>query len=209
MTVEGAATAAQGVDSKHAVMVAGWCTYASQPRLAAKSVSPDGFYAGHLAATAAHVSPAARSSSRFFSTVVEVDTESSVQAFNAYTDGRLEAIILDPAANAFHCLNGRTLANDPAHYYVCIRRMSNQIQTDIFFASQPYKSEPKSASLLGNVSIMVNSYLTGLANTNKIKGGAVTGAQSTASGIRIDFRFFPLYPADSIEYGMHRLAVDV
>ena len=209
MTVEGAASAAQGVDSKHAVMVAGWCTYASQPRLAAKSVSPDGFYAGHLAATAQHVSPAARSSSRFFSTIVEVDTESSVQAFNAYTDGRLEAIILDPAANAFHCLNGRTLANDAAHYYVCIRRVSNQIQTDIFFASQPYKSEPKSSSLLGNVSALVNGYLSGKTNIGVIKGGSVSGAQSTATGIRIDFRFFPVYPADSIEYGMHRLAVDV
>jgi len=209
MTVAGAATAAQGVDSKHAVMVAGWCTYASQPRLASKSVSPDGFYAGHLAATAAHVSPAARSSSRFFSTIIDVDTESSVQAFNAYTDGRLEAIILDPAANAFHCLNGRTLANDPAHYYVCIRRMSNQIQTDIFFASQPYKSEPKTDSLLGNVSGMVNSYLSGLSNTGRIKGGSVSGSQATATGIRIDFRFFPIYPADSIEYGMHRLAVDI
>jgi len=209
MTVAGAATAAQGVDSKHAVMVAGWCTYASQPRLAAKSVSPDGFYAGHLAGTTQHVSPAARSSSRFFSTIIEVDTESSVQAFNAYTDGRLEAIILDPAANAFHCLNGRTLANDPAHYYVCIRRMSNQIQTDIFFASQPYKSEPKTDSLLGNVGGMVNAYLIGLANTGRIKGGGVSSSQATATGIRIDFRFFPVYPADSIEYGMHRLAVDI
>lgn len=206
-----APTAATGYDttSGSVVMVAGWCTYSGQPRLAELSVSPDGFYAGHVCATPEHVSPAARQQSPFFKTVVAVDTENDDTDFEAYTDGRLEAIILDPASLGFHCLNGRTLASDAAEYYVCIRRMANRIKTDIYFASQAEKSEPKSGSLLTNLSNMVQTYLNGLAAVGKIKSGTILSVKTTAKGVREDFQWYPIYPADQIDYGMHRLATDV
>ena len=192
-----------------AVMVAGWATYSGQPQLGELSVSPDGFYAGHLASTPIYVSPAARSSSPYFRSIVAVDTDRTDVAFDAYTTGRLEAIILDPATGGYHCLNGRTLASDSAHYYVSIRRMANQIKTDLWFATQPLKSEPKTDGLLSSISNMVNAYLTSKTNIGQIKAGAITSVMKTSNGICLDFQWYSVYPADQIDYGMHRNAADI
>jgi phage tail sheath gpL-like len=206
-----AATAATGYDTTtgSAVMVAGWATYTGQPRLPELGVSPDGFYVGALCATPEHVSPAARSSSPYFKTVGAVDTENDDVDFQAYTDGRLEALVLDPATNGYHRLNGRTLSSDAAEYYVCIRRMANRIKTDLYFASQAEKSEPKGGDLLQNIAAMAQTYLNGLAAVGKIKGGTIISAKTQGKGVRIDFQWYPVYPADEIDYGMHRLATDV
>lgn len=192
-----------------AVMVAGWATYVGQSALAELSVSPDAFYAGHLAATPAHVSPAARSSSPFLRSAVAVDTVNTETMLHAYTDARLEALIVDPTTGGFHCLNGRTLASNAAHYYVCIRRMANRIKTDIFFASQPLKSEPKNDNLMASVKGMITSYLDGLTNVGQIRGGGVRNVAKTTNGLRLDFDWLPVYPADQIDYGMYRQAIDV
>lgn len=211
LQVEAAKDAATGYDTAtgSAVMVAGWCTYAGQPRLEELSVSPDGFYAGHLAATPLHVSPSARSSSPYFKTVVAVDTESNETAFEEYTNGRLEAIVLDPSTGGYHCLNGRTLSSDSAMYYMCVRRKANQIKTDIYFASQTLKSEPKSGSLLDAIAGMVNGYLGEQALKGEINEGGLRSIRKTATGVRTDFDWYPVYPADEIDYGMYRQAMDV
>jgi phage tail sheath protein FI len=155
------------------------------------------------------VSPAARSSSPYFSSIIAVDTENTDVAFEAYTTGRLEAIVLDPATGGLHCLNGRTLSSSSAHYYVSVRRMANQIKTDIWFASQPLKSEPNNGTIIASLKNMVSSYLDNKAAIGHIKSATILSAVATGTTIRIDFQWYPIYPADQIDYGMHRLAVAV
>jgi phage tail sheath protein FI len=121
----------------------------------------------------------------------------------------LEAIVLDPASNSYHCLNGRTLSSDAAEYYMCIRRMANKIKTAVFFASQVLKSAPKTGGLITNISSMVQKLLDGLAAVSEIKSGNIISGKTTATGTRVDWQWYPVYPADSIDYGMHRLGTDV
>lgn len=210
ITSGNAADASTGYDSSDgsAIMVAGWCTYAGQPKLAEKSVSPDGFYAGHMAATKSYVSVAARSSSPYFQTVLATDVDSDDVTFEAITLAKMDAIVLDVATGGYHCLNGRTLASDGAQYYSCIRRKANEIKTDLFFAAQSLKSEPKRAALLSAIDAMVNIYLDGLAKVGEINGGKSTATVKTTTGVRNDFRWEPVYPADSIDFGMHRDAFE-
>lgn len=201
-------TAAYNTNTGSATMVAGWCTFALQPTLPELSVSPDGFYAGKLAKDPMHVSPSARSSAAYFTTVTDVDTpKNSTAEQDMLTDGRLEAIIQDPDGG-FHCLNGRTLASDSAHYYMCIRRMANKIKTLLFFASSPLKSEPKDDGLLGSQAGTAEVVLDQLKKAGEIHGGSIIRQYKTANGSRVDYEWLPKYPADEIEYGMYRDALD-
>lgn len=191
-----------------ATMVMGWCTFSKQPSLPELSVSPDGFYAGHLAATPMYVSPCARSSSPFFKSVVDVDTpKNNDTALDTITDNRLEAIILDPDTGGFHCLNGRTLSSDSAEYYMCVRRMANKIKTLLYVASQPFKSEPKDDGLSSGAMGTADTILKDLKAAGEITSYGVKSSVRTAKGIRTDFSWGPKYPADEIEYGMYRDSV--
>lgn len=192
-----------------AVMVLGWCTYAGRPELPEKSVSPDGFYAGHLAATNIEVSPAARSSSRAFVGVTDVDTIQTEPAWEAYTNGRCEAIVLEPASGAYHCLNGRTLATDPAHYYVCFRRVGNKLKSDIYKGGQPLKSEPKRETFIGDMGGFVQNYLTRQVAAGIISDGKLEQVVRTQGGARADYFYVPIPPADQLEFVQIREALPV
>lgn len=200
------------------VMVAGWCTYAGQTRLARFGASPDGFYAGHVAVTAVQVSPAARSSSPFFANVVEVDTETTSQAFNAYTVARMEAIINDPATGGFHCLNGRTLSSDGAWYWISVRRVYNQIKTDLFRMVQWVKSQPNTVATRNQLAQQLDTYMGILLSRGVIANTKPSQVDSTnnppdrvASGfLRAEVFFTPVFPADHIIIGIRRfLSADV
>lgn len=200
------------------VMVTGWFTYARQPRMSRFSVSPDCAYAGHLVATPAQASPAARSSSPFFQNILEVDTKTTGQAFNAYTKARLEAIVKDPATGGFHCLNGRTLASDTAWYWVSIRRVTNQIKSDVFNNIQWAKSQPNSTVLRNALGQQLDSLMqiyigNGVIAATKPSVVDLSNNPLTkiAQGyLRAEVYFAPYFPADHITVGVRRfLAADV
>jgi phage tail sheath protein FI len=200
------------------VMVAGWVTYAGQSTLARFGASPDGFYAGHLAVTGVQVSPAARSSSPFLTNVVEVDTVTTSQAFNEYTKARMEALILDPATGGFHCLNGRTLSSDGAWYWVSVRRVYNQIKTDLFRMVQWVKSQPNTSVLRNQFAQQLDTYMGLLLSRGIIANTKASQVDSTnnppdrvASGfLRAEVFFTPVFPADYVVIGIRRfLSADV
>lgn len=192
-----------------AVMVAGWCTYAGEPKLADLSVSPDCFYAGILARTPIQNSPAAKTTVGYFRTVGGVDTEATEPAQDLYTDARLEAIALDLVSGGYAPLNGRTLSSNQAHYYVSIRRVANKLKTLAFLTMQPLKSENKSDGLLSAGNSAISQIIRNAVDDREIRGGSVTNVFFTGGGMRLDFRWLPFYPADAIDLGMYRDAVDV
>jgi len=201
-----------------AVMVAGWATYAGQPRLSRFGGSPDGLYAGHLVATPIQVSPAARSSSPFIQNIVEVDTVMTGQAFNNYTKARMEALVLDIATGGFHCLNGRTLSSDGAWYWVSVRRVYNQIKSDLFRAIQWVKSQPNTTAMRNQLKQQLDTYMGLLLARGVIAATKPSLVDSTnnppdrvASGyLRAEVYFVPVFPADHVIIGVRRfLAADV
>lgn len=210
-------TQALNSNSGSAVLVAGWGTYAGQPRFGRFKASPDAAYAGHLAVTPSQVSPAARSSSPFIRGFTEVDTITSEQAFNEYTKARMEAIIVDPATGGFHCLNGRTLSSDGAWYWVSVRRVFNQIKSDLFRMIQWVKSQPNTTVLRNQLASQLDTYMDYLLNRGIIANTQRSVVNSSnnpparvASGyLRAEVYFVPIFPADHVVIGVHRyLAAD-
>lgn len=208
-----AAQETNGFDSAYAVMVGGWSTYTGRSDLEALSVPPDGFYAGHLAVTPVQASPAARTTSPSFRGIKAVDTVVGAQAFNEYTKARLEMIIADQATQVFHCLNGRSLAIDSAWQWISMRRIYNYIRSNAFKNLQFAKSEPNNEELRRSVANTVDQLLFNMRNKRQIDSYQPTKVDSennppnmVAQGfMRVDMFFTPLYPADFITVGLHRV----
>ncbi len=200
-------------NSKHAVMVAGWGTLSTQPRLRRYGCSPDAVMAGHLVSTPFQVSAAARTSSPFIQGILEVDTPKGIAAFNEITKARLDALILDTATGGIHCLNGRTTSSDSAWYWSCFRRVYNKIRMDLYFGYQFIKSEPSDLRLDTVVQDTGNSYLStqlelGLVNGYNpvISNDSNNKPETRAAGIRfIDFGIEMKYPSDFIGIRISRV----
>jgi phage tail sheath protein FI len=199
-------------NSKHAVMVAGWGTYAKQQKLRRYGVSPDVIYVGHMVATPVQVSAAARTSSPFVQAILEVDTPIGTAAQNELTKYRLEALILDPTTGGIHCLNGRSTSTDPAWYWSCIRRVYNKIRMDIFFNMQFIKSEPNDKRLDAVVQNSINAYLDVLLQSRVINGynPTISNDQNNPAALRgtglryVDFGIEPLFPGDFVQFRIAR-----
>jgi len=203
------------LDSPYAVMVGGWSTYSKRSDLAPLSTPPDGFYAGHIAAMQRfEASPAARTSAAPFTGISAVDIPvTGSQAYNAYTKARLEMIIPDQVSGNFHCLNGRSLSSDPAWNWIALRRVYNFIRGTTFQALQFAKSEPNNSQLRSTVAGTVDQIMYMLKLQGRIDGFQQTKVDSEnntpnmiAQGmLRVDMFFTPVYPADFITVGLHRV----
>lgn len=199
-------------NSKHAVMVMGWGTYAKQQKLRRYGVSPDAMYAGHMVATPIQVSASAQTSSPFIQSILEVDTPVGISAQNEITKYKLDAVVLQ-MTGGLHMLNGRTTSSDPAWYWSCIRRVYNKIRTDIFFNMQFIKSEPSDSRLDAVVQDSINAYLDNLLQARVIAGYNPTISNSLnnppavrAQGLRyVDFGIEPLFPTDFVQFRIARV----
>jgi hypothetical protein len=213
-----AGTLTQYMDSKHAVMVGGHVTYNGRDDLMPLSVPPDGFYAGHLAVTPIHVSPAGRTSSPAFKNITAVDIPSpGTLAYNEYTKARIEMIIPDQISSSFHCLNGRSLSKDPAWAWISLRRTYNYIRSNAFSILQFAKSEPNSAQLRSRVSSSISNFMYLMRAAGQIESVVKiqaddennTPKQVAAGILRVDIYFVPVYPADFIKVGIHRRVIPI
>lgn len=208
----------KNLDSKHAVMVAGYATYTGRADLMPLSVPPDGFYAGHLAVTPFHVSPAARTSSPSFRNISAVDIPSvGSLAYNEYSRARIEVIIPDQVTGSFHCLNGLSLSKDVAWKWISLRRTYNYIRSNSFSALQFAKSEPNSPELRKRILASLSNFMYIMESSRQIDSlqqikidEENNPASQVALGIlRVDIFFTPIYPADFIKVGLHRSVIPV
>jgi hypothetical protein len=200
-------------DSQRTVMVVGWGSSARQTKARRFSVDPAALYAGHCVVTPAHISTAARTSSPTIKGITELDTPATVSAWNDITRYRCEALIADPVSGAFHCLNGRTTASDPAWYWNCVRRIYDTIRTDIFFNFQFTKSEPSNAALDATIQQGIDAYLGNRVANRQLAGYDPTVSNDSnnppavrASGQRyVDIFIEPLYPNDKTQFNINRV----
>lgn len=203
-----------GFESKRAVMVAGWSTYAGQPNAPRFGLSPDAVYAGKLAASPFYVSPAARRSGGRVFNLTEVDTRllSGSESLQVFTDARLEILAVDPALQALVFVNGRTLSSDTAWEEVSIRRTYDYIRQDVNRLLQQYKSEPHTELLRRQVASAINAYMQERMRSGEIANfrstqidSANNSPESYINGeMNITLAFLPLYAAHYINIAMVR-----
>ncbi len=206
------------INSKRAIKVVGWASYAGQPKAARFSVSADAIYAGKRAATPYFISTHARGAAGPARNVYEVDTvnNSSSQALQLYTDARLEVLQVDPASQSFYFTSGRTTSNDPSWVKEYYRGTYDVIRQDLYDLLSFYIGAPHTLRLRAQIKVSVESYLRGLQSAGEIAnykdvfvdsvnnppGLYVTGTLNVA------FSFQPIEAADYIVISINRNTED-
>lgn len=202
LSPEAAPSATLGYDSKRAVMVAGWSTYAGQPNAPRFGLSPDCIEAGKLSALPYWVSPAARSTSGPVSGISEVDTRiySTNSQLNRFLSARLEVIALDPALGTFYVMSGTTLSSDPRWDRINKRRSYDVVRMDLFGSLQAYKSEPLTPLLLRQIAASIDSYMNVKVRNGHIQNYTQCVVTSPQPGyVEVQLSFQPIGAADYID----------
>lgn len=196
-----------GFDSKRAVMVTGWSTYANFAGSTRFALAPDALYAGKLAVIPFEAGPNARTTAGPVQGIFEVDTRfNSKASLQIYTDARLEILALDQTQAGFYFINGRTLSSGTAFEKVSIRRVYDLIRQDLFVNLQQYKSETNTRLLREQIAASINAYMSSLTRAGTIANYLPTIIDSSnnttedfiAGRLNVQIQFLPLYAADYI-----------
>ena len=209
LTPEAARVESIGYDSKRAVLIAGWSTYAGNLNTQRYGLSPDAPYAGKLASIPIYVGPHARSTSGPVFGLAEVDTQpytSKVQ-LEMYHDARMEVIMLDPISLSFNFLNGRTTSLLSAWEKVSFTRVVDMIRMDLARSLNQYKSEPNTPRLRQRIASSIDAYMGTLFRNGVIAlstNATVNASPTSPYGIEIAFSVVPVYSADYIDVYISR-----
>jgi hypothetical protein len=207
-----ASSIVSGVSSDRVVVVAGYATMSGALYLGVNSTQPIGYYAGVLASIPPYVSPASVSSGQAVTGVISVDTLTKPAYLDALTRAYLEVLYYDPSLGVFKFLNGLTTSTNQQLRYVSIRRITDQIITDLYSNLIWVRSSPNTTSLQSKVASACDAYFASLVRNGSIASYSPTicdasnnTIQSVSSGqLNITLSFTPLYPADYIQVNLIR-----
>lgn len=207
-----------GLDSKRAVKVVGWSTYAGQINATKFSQSPDAIYAGKMAFIPFYASPHARRTAGSVKGLSEVDTvtTSSTQALQLFTDAKLEVLQVDPSNQTFVFTNGSSLSSDETWRRISVRRTYDVIRQDLYEVLTSYLGEPHTNKLRVQVESSVTSYLKELLRLGQIANYKNVTANDSNNGpelyqegiLNVSFDFLPLFPVDYIRVNITRSTED-
>lgn len=203
-----------GLESKRAVMVVGWKTYANQPNAGRFTLSPDSSYAGKLAAIPFYASPHSRRTAGTVFNITEVDTAnySNSASLQLYTDAKLEVLHIDPSSQGFLYTTGRTLSSDAAWDKVYIRRTYDVIRQDLYDLLGQYIGEPHTNLVRRQIASAINAYMGELLRNGQIanyKNVTVDSSNNppesyTNGELNVTLEFLPLYAVDYINISLIR-----
>jgi hypothetical protein len=201
-----------GISSKRVVTVAGYSTMVGARYLGVNSIPPTGIYCGILSNIPPHISPAAVSVGQAASGVLSVDSKSDPNYLDALTRGGLEVLYFDGGMRLYKFLNGITTSSDPNEKYVSIRRMTDQIITDLARNLMWVRSSPNTRSLRSRVATACDAYLRSLQREESIYAWSPTICDESINSIsdissgklNIRITFTPVYPADFIKVNVIR-----
>lgn len=198
--------------SERVVVVSGYVTMAGYRHLGVNRVPSNGYYCGLLAMTQPHYSPAAVSVTPPLVGILSCDTKNSPELLDAITRNGIEALYYDPGLRQFKFLNGVTSSLDPKLRFICVRRMADQMITDLSAALQWVRSMPHTAELRRLVASGVDAYLRQLLRDQRIFGFRPTICDESnntpldmSRGImNISICYTPVFPADFIRVDLVR-----
>lgn len=211
--IAGLRTGSKIPDSDRCVMVVGWGTSARVAKFKRFGIDGAALYAGLLVRVRHHISPAAKSSAPAVQGITEIDTPVGVAAQNEITRNRLDAIVV-ARSGAFRILNGRTTSTDPAWYWVCYRRMTDKIRTDIFVNMEYIASEPMNPTQDTDIERAIDGYLQGLVDNNELNGydPTVSDDSNNAEASRdageryVDIGIEYVPPNDKTQFNLNRVS---
>lgn len=200
-------------DSQRCVMVVGWATSARVKKFKRFGIDGAALYAGVLVRVPHYISPAAKSSVRAIQGITEIDTPVGVPAQNEITRNRMDALVVN-RAGAFRILNGRTTSSDPAWYWVCYRRVTDKIRTDIFVNFEGIASEPMNPSQDTDIERGIDGYLQGLVDNRELNGfdPTVSDDSNNAEATRdageryVDIGIEYVPPNDKTQFNLNRVS---
>jgi Phage tail sheath C-terminal domain len=197
-----------GLESRRAVKVVGWTTYAGQPNTSRYALSADALYAGKLASIPFYAGPNARRTAGTVFNVTEVDTKNNAnsEALQLYTDAKLEILTIDGSSQAFVFTNGRTLSSDTSWDKIYIRRTYDFIRQDLYDLLTQYLGEPHTSLIRRQIASAINGYMGELSRNSQIANyrNAVLDSSNNSpenyinGQLNINVEFLPLYSIDYI-----------
>lgn len=207
ITTGRSSTVTSGISSNKVVVVAGHSTLSGARDLGVNTVPAAGFYAGLVANTAPHISPAAVSGGKTVLGVVTTDTKNTPEYLEALTQARIEVLFYDPASRQFKFLNGRTTSSSGDLRWVSVERMSSQIIMDLHRNLQWAISQPNTSALRSRIATACDAYLLQLRREDRILAFQPTvcdesnnTTRSVSTGrLNIRLTWTPVFPADYIE----------
>ncbi|TEB09305.1 phage tail sheath C-terminal domain-containing protein [Pelotomaculum propionicicum] len=193
------------MDSMRGVLAYPWVELSD---LAGVMIPPDGVYAGRLATLGGHESPSNKQIAGINSTeryLAEADIK-------ALTQARISPIALD-GNRGFRIRNGVTLSSDSAWSQTNIRRIFDELEMEIYEATQWAKSENNTPKLRKAIADQIDNYLVVKKQQEKIYDFKPTICDETnntpetiqARILNSRIRIRPNYAADYIDHRIQRL----
>lgn len=193
------------MDSMRGILTYPWVELSD---LAGELIAPDGVYAGRLASIGANESPSNK----------QINGINSTERFLAGADlktltlGRISPISLD-GNRGFRIRNGLTLSSDPAWSQTNIRRFFDELEMEIYDATQWAKSENNTPKLRQAIADQIDNILVVKKQQGKCYDFKPTICDDTnntpetiqARILNTLIRVRPNYAADYIDHYIQRL----
>jgi len=191
------------------VILAGHVTMAGEPR-SNINISAVGAYAGYLAINPPHYSPASIVSSRGVVGILGTDVPTEPAYLDRITRARVDALVFDRGLGVYKFLNGISTSVDPNKRYVSVRRLLDQIISDLTYNLSWVKSKPNDADLQKRVETSCDAYLESLMRKGALYRFAPTVcnrsnntvAEMSQGILNIRITITPVYPADFIRVSL-------
>lgn len=203
-----AVTDAGAMDNMRGILAYPWVELSD---LAGVMVAPDGVYAGRLSQIGAEESP----SNKQIIGINQTERYLAEADVKALTLARISPIGLD-GTRGFRIRNGVTLSSDSAWAQVNIRRTFDQLEMEIYDATQWAKSENNTPKLRSAMAAQIDNYLVVKKQQGKIYDFKPTVCDDTnntpesvqARILNTLIRVRPNYAADYIDHHIQRLVGD-
>jgi phage tail sheath protein FI len=169
-------------------------------------VGSSGKAAGLMAVRPPRISVASTYGNFLIQNVSSVDTKSTPEYYKIVSQGHADMLYYDAGIRAYKFLNGITTSYDPNRRYDSVRRLMDQLISDLYQSLQWVRSEPNTRELQRRVSASVDARLQqGLRNGDLIRvAPTVCGPENNseadmiAGRLNIAIRLTPVVPADFI-----------
>ena len=200
-----AVTDAGAMDGERGILAYPWVELSD---LAGVFIAPDGVYAGRLACIGAHESP----SNKVINGINSTERFLADAEIKSLTLARVSPISLD-GNRGFRIRNGLTLSSDPAWAQTNIRRLFDELEMEIYDATQWAKSENNTPKLRQAVGDQIDNLLVVKKQQGKIYDFKPTICDDTnntpetiqARILNTRIRVRPNYAADYIDHRIQRL----
>lgn len=198
---------ASRLNSEQVILLRGHQTMRASNGISYSSVGASGTYSGYVFVRPPHISPASAHGGSLPEGVLNVDTPAISSYLDTITRGHAEALAYDSGLRRFRFWNGITTSADPLKKYISVRRIFDQIVTDLYENLQWVRSEPNTRELQRKTAAACDAYLQGKLREEWLIRVAPTicGPENNTitdmvSGIlRIRIRATSSFPADFIK----------